>query len=73
MTKKTLGEELSEYIESLSDELLDVIEYYEYSHNIDEASKRKLIRVMHGLEPIQRFVRHAQYEEDIEGNEGETG
>jgi len=63
MTKKTLGEEFEEYIESLAGDLLDVIEYYEYSDRIDAASKDKLIRVLNGLDPVRRFVRHAEYEE----------
>jgi len=64
MSNKTLGEDLEEYVDGLSEELLDVIEYYEYSDRIDEASKRKLNRVLNGLDPIRRFVRHARYEED---------
>jgi len=64
MSDRSLGEELAEYIEALSDELLDVIEYYENRGRFDEKSKDKLVRVLHGLEPIQRFVRHAEYEKD---------
>ena len=66
MTKKTLGEEFEEYIESLAGDLLDVIEYYEYSDRIDAASKDKLIRVLNGLDPVRRFVRHAEYEEETD-------
>ena len=64
MSARSLGEELAEYIEALSDELFDVIEYYDIHGQFDDKSRDKLVRVIHGLEPIQRFVRHAEYESD---------
>ena len=64
MSDRSRGEEFAAYIEALSDDLLDVIEYYENRGKFDEKSRDNLVRVLHGLEPIKRFIRHADYEKD---------
>jgi len=64
MSDKSLGEELARYMEALSNELLDVIVNYDNRRRFDDQSRDKLVRVLHGLEPIQKFVRHAEYEKD---------